>query len=285
MNKYQGPIYISDLDGTLLKKDAILSPYSRNTLTQLLDKGLAFTVASARSVVSIRSILQGLPLSLPVVEFNGALISDLETGHHRVINNIDASISEAIYKYFVQANHSPFISTYNGIEDCVYYSSILNEGMEWYINYSQRKKDPRLRKTQNLAYALDDKVVAITAIGNSDAITRLSTGIQEQFGEFINIHVRENYYFPGWYWLMILDRKATKDQAIRALLEECNMDDRELVVFGDHQSDIPMFKIAHRCVAVENAIDEVKSLATTIADSHQHDGVVKFLESEWKKNQ
>jgi hypothetical protein len=75
-------IFISDLDGTLLRRDARLSPRGRDLLAHSLDAGIAFTVASARSVASIATILNGLRLPLPVIEFNGAFIRDLETGRH-----------------------------------------------------------------------------------------------------------------------------------------------------------------------------------------------------------
>jgi hypothetical protein len=76
LNKYQNPFYVSDLDGTLLRSNATLSSYSKKILQQLLHEGLHFTVASARSVFSMWPILDGLRLSLPVIEFNGAFISD-----------------------------------------------------------------------------------------------------------------------------------------------------------------------------------------------------------------
>ncbi|MCP4396775.1 MAG: HAD family phosphatase [bacterium] len=284
MNTYQGSIYISDLDGTLLRKDAMLSPYSQKVLTQLLHQGLAFTVASARSVVSMQSILQGLPLSLPVIEFNGAFISDVDTGHHRIINSLDASVSEEIYQCILDANSLPFISTFNGTEDCLYYSDILNEGMAWYLNDRQQNHDRRLRSVTNLTYSLHDQVVCLTVIGASEALSHLKTIIQEQFGGFVVLHFQENFYSPGWYWLTIHDRKATKDQAIRRLVEEYHLQDRELVVFGDQCNDIEMFHIAHRRVAVDNAIEELKHLATTTTASNQHDGVVKFIERDWEQN-
>jgi hypothetical protein len=87
--------YVSDLDGTLLANNASLSEFSRAHLAQLLREGLSFTVASARSVVAMQLMLQGLPIQLPVVEFNGAFLSDLATGRHEVINSIDPFIGDA----------------------------------------------------------------------------------------------------------------------------------------------------------------------------------------------
>ena len=46
-------LYISDLDGTLLTNDARLSEFSRAVLRELIADGLSFSVASARSVVSM----------------------------------------------------------------------------------------------------------------------------------------------------------------------------------------------------------------------------------------
>lgn len=75
-------LYVSDLDGTLLSNNGTLSNNSRAALQQLLSDGVAFSVASARSVVSIKPILSGIRLSLPVIEFNGAFLSDLDSGRH-----------------------------------------------------------------------------------------------------------------------------------------------------------------------------------------------------------
>ena len=76
-------LYVSDLDGTLLTNAATLSDYSRSALRTLLAEGLKFSVASARSVASMRKILRGLTLELPIIGFNGALLSDLNTGKFR----------------------------------------------------------------------------------------------------------------------------------------------------------------------------------------------------------
>jgi len=53
------------------------------------------------------------------------------------------------------------------------------------------------------------------------------------------------------------------------------------VVFGDHSNDIKMFQIAHRGIAVANAIAEVKDLAIEIIASNEDDGVMSFIEKEW----
>ncbi len=136
-------VYISDLDGTLLTNKAVLSDFSRNTLQKLLRDGLPFTVASARSVVSMCRVLGDLDLPLPIVEFNGAFISDLKSGRHEIINSIEPSVVEDIYQLISSFNCVPFISSFNGSQDCVYYKDILNEGMHWYLKESLSNKDQK----------------------------------------------------------------------------------------------------------------------------------------------
>ena len=85
-------LFISDLDGTLLNDNAMLSNFSLKNLNALIEKGLQFTVASARSVIAMQKILKGLKIKLPVIEFNGAFLSDLRTGKHVIVNEINPEI-------------------------------------------------------------------------------------------------------------------------------------------------------------------------------------------------
>ena len=106
-------LYITDLDGTLLRSDATLSAFSRSVLADLLSRGVLFTVASARSVTSIRPILNGLPLPLPVIEFNGAFISDLDTGRHAIINDIDRDLAVRLDHEIARAG---FVARFSGAD-------------------------------------------------------------------------------------------------------------------------------------------------------------------------
>ena len=42
-------LYVSDLDGTLLNSNKVVSNYSKNILNNLIKKGVLFTVATAKN--------------------------------------------------------------------------------------------------------------------------------------------------------------------------------------------------------------------------------------------
>ena len=277
-------LYISDLDGTLLTNDATLSEFSRNTLQTLLNDGLSFSVASARSVVAMQAMFDGLRLKLPVIEFNGAFLSDLDTGRHEIINAIGPEVAEDVYNVIINSGCAPFVSTFNGNEDCVYHLEAINDGMHWYINDRHEKKDSRFRSVDDLIPSLQEQVVCLTVIAEAGNLSELESAILERHEGMVEIHHFENHYSPGWYWLTVHDRRATKDQAIRALMDNYGLNDSDLIVFGDHINDIKIFQIATESVAVANATDELKQHATHIIGSNQEDSVVKYIQGHWKNS-
>ena len=109
--------YVSDLDGTLLDSTATLSAYTRETLCRLLAAGLPFTVATSRSVSSVRSIFQGVSLPLPVIELNGAYVSDLATGQHLVANAMATGLATDILSVVQRANIHPMKTRLNAQEN------------------------------------------------------------------------------------------------------------------------------------------------------------------------
>jgi 5-amino-6-(5-phospho-D-ribitylamino)uracil phosphatase len=276
-------IYISDLDGTLLNDKAQLSEYSKNELNTLIENGLKFTVASARSVVSIKRVLNGLNLQLPIIEFNGAFITDFHEEKHLVINSIDADIVPELLVIIRNHSNEPFISTFNGYEDKLYYEKILNDGMKWYIHDRRRNFDKRLTSIENLYDHISENIVCFTVINKKKLLMDLYSELKSKFKNKIEILMMDNEYSSEWCWLTIQNSKAKKDMAIIDLLKMFNISSNDLVVFGDNLNDISMFLISKYSIAVENAAEEVKRIATQIIGSNNDDSVVKYIKDDFEK--
>lgn len=275
-------LYISDLDGTLLRSDGTLSDFSRSHLTRLLDEGLLFTVASARGVVSMQEVLPGLALRLPVIEVNGALISDLETGRHQIIHSLPNDALRDLYAFVRERGHVPFIVSVDGQHDRLYYSQLHNEGMREFVALKKALGDKRLRSANDLTDCFNQKVVAVAVVDRRPALEELGSAVGARFSAELATHFFEDGYAPGWFWLTMQDRRATKDQAVRALAEMVGLGHSDLVVFGDHWNDIEMFKLAHTAIAVENAVEELKKHATVVIGPNEDDSVVRYILEDWQ---
>jgi hydroxymethylpyrimidine pyrophosphatase-like HAD family hydrolase len=120
-------------------------------------------------------------------------------------------------------------------------------------------------------------------IGKEPPLLELEKEILGSFGDQVETHCFDNMYCPGWYWLTVHDELATKDRAIETLRENYGLKDRELVVFGDQTNDVKMFEVAHRGIAVANAVESLKKKASQVIGSNDEDSVVRFLERDWKR--
>jgi Cof subfamily protein (haloacid dehalogenase superfamily) len=283
MTASRSTVYVTDLDGTLLGSDARLSEGTREGLSCLLDDGLALTVASARSVVAMQQILEGLELRLPVVEFSGAFVSDFSTGRHLVTNALARDTVEDAYGMILAAGRLPFLSTFDGRSDRLYYSRILNEGMKWYLDDRVANGDPRVQHVDDLSGRLSEEVVCITVIDRPQPLLALCRSLDDRLGDTISMRQYESIYSPGWYWLTIYDAHATKDHGVDLMLDIAGLDGAELVVFGDSDGDISMFRRSDRSIAVANATEDLKAVASEVIGPNTDDSVVRFIENDREK--
>ncbi len=65
-------LYVTDLDGTLLNRQDRISEHSVRIIKDLVEAGMLFTYATARSLSSASVVAAGLPASIPVIVYNGA---------------------------------------------------------------------------------------------------------------------------------------------------------------------------------------------------------------------
>jgi 5-amino-6-(5-phospho-D-ribitylamino)uracil phosphatase len=271
-------LFVSDLDGTLADREARLSPFTRSRLRALLEAGLPFTVASARSVHTLAPILEGLPLRLPVVEFNGAFITDLKTRTPLVCHALAPHVAEATIRTALDEDLPPFVSTFTGGQQRLYPPlALTNAGIAWYDASRRAARDVRLRGACDPLTLIDQAIVCVTLIGQRARLAAIAQALVGEFAGLMQCLLYENAYQPGWFWLTLQSALASKAHALRALAEGAGVELEQTTVFGDEVNDIPMFELAGRGVAVENAIDDLKRIAHQVIGPHHSDSVVRYL--------
>ena len=117
---------------------------------------------------------------------------------------------------------------------------------------------------------LDGEPFYITCI---DEAGSMSEAHEELKNRYYCVYSRDIY--SGDQWLEVLPKNATKANAVLQLKEYCGCE--KLVVFGDGLNDIPMFRAADECYAVENAAAELKEIASGIIGNNNEDSVAEFI--------
>lgn len=271
-------VYICDLDGTLLRSDGTLSAFSRDGLNRLLEAGVSLTVASARGTPGMRSLLAGVGIRLPVIELNGAFVSEIDSGRHLVSNVLSRDESCAAVEIVLETGNEPVLSTWDGSRDGVHFGSRTNESTAWYVEEKRRYRDPRLAPCDDLlGIARDEDVAQITTFARDVEAEALAERLREAVGGGAFVHSAANFYWPGWSEITVQHRDAVKGAAIPALLAACESAGADVVACGDHLNDLSMFAVAARSIAPANAHPEVLEVATRVVASNDEDGVVRHL--------
>ena len=272
-------LYLSDLDGTLLNADGELSSATRSGLIELIENGVQFTVASARSHFSITKLFGDFPFQLPIIEFNGAFITDYASGEHLETNALGLELGQELYQRVIRAGQRPFVCSFNGREDCLHYDQLQNAGMLWYENRRRQAHDPRLRQTNDLESTMQEDVVSLTVMDQSESkIRALHEELKASYGEKLQLYCYENEYSAGTWWLTIHHKNASKHIAMKSLQRRF-VPDAELVAFGDNVNDLLMLQHADRAICVKNAVKELHLIADEVIGHHAEESVIGFLKT------
>jgi Cof subfamily protein (haloacid dehalogenase superfamily) len=94
---------------------------------------------------------------------------------------------------------------------------------------------------------------------------------QEKYKQLQNIEKIGFMKYEGSPFALI--EPDNKYKGIRKLLEILQGNEEDVIVFGDGINDISMFKEAKTSVAMGNAIDELKAIATYVTDDANSDGI------------
>lgn len=264
-------LYISDLDGTLLNKDAKLSIYTIESLNKLIESGLRFSAATARTPATVVPLLSRLHLDLPVVVMNGAAIYDLKTEKYITCNPINNNSVEEINTILESSGASVFSYTILDNHINAYYNDLTNDVQRKFMN--DRIGSP-YKTFVNSKLTNDSEVLYFLLLDKKDIVMNIYNKIQNIKGIYSVAY--EDVYNKGFYNLEIYSEKSSKANAIKEIMDKYNFD--RLISFGDNLNDLPMFEISDECYAVDNANDKLKSIATSVIDTNNDDGVVKYLE-------
>ena len=273
-------LYISDLDGTLLSSSGSLSTESIQRLNHLIDRGLKFTIATARNYDSAHPILKGLNLKIPAILFNGVYLTEFKSGQNVFLADfITQGVVREMLRLVTPQGLHPFIYSYfsNGEKHRVYYRKTTNPGAETYLE--SLDGDKRLRKVDDFSFTEEERVSGFLLIDKKKVLNRTYQALKNKFSEEISLYFAEDVSKKGYYWLQAYHQEANKANMIKILAKYLKLPMKNVVVFGDYMNDLGMFNIAGRAIAVSNAIPEVKRAAHEIIGSNDNGSVIHYLES------
>lgn len=263
-------LYVSDLDGTLLRNNETTSEYTNETINKLVEQGMLFSYATARSFQTSHKVTNGLNAKIPLIIYNGAMVVDNNDGTFLIKNFFEKEIKNVMEDLFENQVYPIVYAFINGEEKFSYVKAKNTEGMQKFID--SRKNDKRDNPVSDETDLFQGEMFYITCIDEKEKLESLYQKYKDIYHCVFQVDIYTKYH-----WLEIMPKAASKANAIKQLKEQLGCD--KLVVFGDGKNDIDMFELADEAYAVENAVDELKEVAISVIGSNNDDGVAKWLEA------
>lgn len=273
-------LYVTDLDGTLLGRDSLISSRSSEIISSLSARGAMITCATARTPATVVPLFEGTVTNPPAVVMTGTAYWLREEAcfrdphflpEHELRLALEIFKSHGVHPYvYVMAEDGRRLDVYhapdnlNAAEAAFYHD---RTGLELKKFHLGQPAPGRAAKHTMLLYAM----------GHSHALV-------EAFEEFrtktdCSVFCYPDIFNPEVYNLEVFPPKVTKAAAVLKLKEELGAE--RLVVFGDNLNDLPMLEVADVAVAVGNALDEVKAAADIVIEPNYTDSVARFIESDF----
>lgn len=269
MNK-NSYIFLSDLDGTLLTNEKIISPKTMDVLNRFVDAGNVFAICTGRDINSARSVYDGLHLNLKgsyVVAYNGGQIYDVDGRCTIHREGIAPDMIRDIFR--LAKEHDIHVHTYN---DDFILTVQYNECMEFYRRVI---KTPVIvaDSIERFVNVPPCKVICIELHDHAKQ-ERFRIAAEREFGDTLALMYSNEYY------LELIPKDSGKGSALIKLREQLGIAKEHTIAAGDADNDISMIREAGIGIAMINAADTVKAAADVVTETdNNHDGLVPILES------
>lgn len=273
-------LYVSDMDGTLLGPDSLVSPRTAEIITSLSHQGALITVATARTPATVVPLLTDTFTLPPAIVMTGAATWDRAREAYDNVCCISEKERRDVAAVCHETGLHPFVYVMEGNNSLAVYhdGDCLSEMEQEFYNaranlslkhFCLKQRVPDDRHTV-LWYAMGDHEPIFAATEELGRRSDLSMSCYYDIFDRTKAHLE--IFAPG----------VSKAAAVSRMKERVGAE--RVVVFGDNLNDIPMMQIADYAVAVGNAFDEVKAAADTVIGPNYEDSVARFLLSDFKKS-
>lgn len=257
-----------DLDGTLLNSNKSIGALSKSEIRKKAEQGYTVILASGRHFCEISDYIGQLQLPKGgyVISCDGVYIFD--TLGQLIWKNKRMDITDIRYICDITGNKN---ITYFTSESDVYIITSVKKRMRRKIGVFFKRGNPKRKSFvgRDIVGLKDDLCCNIEKV-LIDTTKLVSDKYEQIKANFAVIQ------YPGG--LCEIKKQGTSKFTALVQLQDMNkIDLSDLLYFGDDFNDLECFENLHMCVAMGNAPDQIKQIASDVALTNDEDGVGHFL--------
>lgn len=261
---------VTDLDGTLLNENRKVSENSKSYLKELKEKGYIIVIATGRIYTSALEATDKATFANYIISDTGACCYDIAKKKAIFKNFISKEIAEEILSYYDE-NYT-FIDI--GSENKIYkYSNCFVEN----------SKSIKTTYDKNFILNSCKEVTHISIrMKKNDFVFSLYHKLLKKYPNMEIIIMQDS--FAETKWIVILPFHCSKYSAIKKLATILQIQNEDILAFGDGLNDKEMLEKCGVGIAMSNALEEVKKVSNDVTlFSNQEEGVICYLQNYFNR--
>ena len=268
-------LVVSDIDGTLLDSQGMLTAETRRVVMAVEEAGISFALATSRRWTGARPIAQALGLSIPLILYDGVQTRQFPGGEVLDEHHLDAGMAEQAALVMAKHHLQPILQYGDQHGEHLVVGLLpdaqlrFNHAEQYLSSFADQVQEVSLEDFAHLqsnplrlvAFGLRDHLLAAAS-----EIAVLECGWQIlPYGSY------------GAAELSVFTPGASKGTAIVALCRKLGIAREEVLAIGDGPNDVSLIAVVGFGVAMANGSQEVKAIAQAIVPSNQENGVAEAI--------
>ena len=274
----------SDMDGTLLNDDHMISEENLKAIRKAQEMGRHFTIVTGRDYGAVKSYLEECNLKCECILSNGAEYRDV---NGNIIESVYMNkksvkiafdiLNEANLCIQLMTNNGSYITNKESDKKAIidrfklFNPKMSEEEVEEFV--AKFHKERGMKEIDNI-YEILESDIEILKIVTFDNDEKLIAELKEKLRENASDLAVASTFSND---IEISDIKAQKGLILAKTIKKMRIDKSEVIVLGDSFNDYSMFTEFENSYAMENAIPEIKEIAKYITDTNNNDGVAKAI--------
>jgi Cof subfamily protein (haloacid dehalogenase superfamily) len=263
MKDYKNVILFSDMDGTLLNSNSIVSEENRQAVNAFVAGGGLFGIATGRSQLNSPMFLEDMKINTPCIVYNGGGIYDFEAKKFLVLSELSKSkLMDFLQKCLVEFKDVVLLIY---TQDECYVISPQTLANKDFVAAHQ----PCL--FGDFVDVIDKPWIKILFSGKTVDLKAVEAVMKSD-----NLENEINWVYSGDTYLEFLPKQVTKGSALTKVREYMG-GDYKIYAVGDYNNDLEMLAAADVGIATSNALPAVKLIADRITVSNDENAIADVI--------
>lgn len=253
-------LFVSDIDGTLLRRDVPLSPQVIGAAKEYVSAGGLLSVCTGRSLPAAREVASALGVNAPSILYGGAAIYSFRQQRYLFSKPFQWDVLPAVRSVLaLHADISIQVLTLDDIYVLHRNSRLDRWGVLEENTGPVRSPDEVTGQIVKLVMCCDDPV-------------------ELEFCRRFFPPEYCNYTFASRTFVDVVPAGSGKGEALHMLSQLTGIPCSRFFCAGDAMTDLPMLKLAGISYAPENAMDAVKAAVSHVVPDVHHSGMAQAFQ-------